>query len=221
MKLKQHFIDVIRRNEFGARWLGDKDYRIIVNAVISLIINLIFSIYNGILGITSSSVIFGASAAYYLLLGIMRFSAVLQSRKNNPRGERNTVLLIGVLLIVLSLMYPIIVYFSISQNTATPYDVITMITIATYTFSKITASIMTAVKFKHHSSFVIKAVNSIRYAEVSVSLLTMQQSMLVSFGGMGAGKTMALNGFTGGAVCILILILGITTLKQLMTKTEP
>ena len=63
------------------------------------------------------------------------------------------------------------------------YDSILMITIATYTFYKITMAVVRAVKQRHDPSPLLAAIRSIGYAEVAASVLTMQRSMLVSFEG--------------------------------------
>ena len=54
----------------------------------------------------------------------------------------------GILLMMLSLILIAIIYISMSQNIVTKYNEITMITIATYTFTKITTAIVKAVKQK-------------------------------------------------------------------------
>lgn len=105
-----------------------------------------------------------------------------------------------------------IVIVSIKDETATLYGEITMITIATFTFTKITMAIITAVKHKGDPSKLYKAVNAIRYSEVAVSLLTMQQSMLVSFDGADRKSAIILNACTGAGVCFFILGLGISVL---------
>ncbi len=124
------------------------------------------------------------------------------------------------MLIILSIIFHIIVIVSIKDNTATLYGEITMIAIATFTFSKITMAIVTAVKHRGEHSKLYKAMSAIRYSEVAVSLLTMQQSMLVSFEGADEKSSVILNACTGAGVCFFILALGIITLKNSRKETE-
>lgn len=105
------------------------------------------------------------------------------------------------------------VIISMKYNTATQYGTITMIAIATFTFTKITMAAITGAKHREEHSKLLKAVNAIRYSEVAVSLLTMQQSMLVSFEGTDEKSAVILNACTGAGVCFFILTLGIITLK--------
>lgn len=115
----------------------------------------------------------------------------------------------GILLAVLSFVLTGVVYISLSQNTASRYGEIIMITIATYTFCKITLAIIKAVKQRKNPSRLLAVIRNIRYAEAAVSVLTLQGSMLASFGTMSDKKAHIMNVLTGAAVCLFVLILGI------------
>lgn len=212
MRVKEYAAQKAKSTKLGARLVEDKRYRVTTKAVISLILNLAFAFYNGILGVLSSAPIFIVSALYYLLLSSMRFLAVLIGKKRHREGLIAGV--VGVMLIVLSIILHVMVIVSMKYNTAAVYGTITMITIATYTFTKITLASITALKHRGQQAQLYKTVNAIRYSEVAVSLLTMQQSMLVSFGAAGEKSTVILNACTGAGVCFLILALGIITLKN-------
>lgn len=197
-----------------ARWRADRHFRIVVKAVLSLVFNLLFAFYNGIVGFLSSSPIFVASAAYYLLLCVMRFLAVFYIRKRKMQDSRALTSAIGILLILLSILFHSMVIVSMKDKTAAIYGTITMITIASFTFTKITTAAVTAVKHRKEKSWLYRSVNAVRYSEVAVSLLTMQQSMLVSFEGADEKSAVILNACTGAGVCFFILALGIRILKR-------
>ena len=95
------------------------------------------------------------------------------------------------------------------KDRGTAFHEIVMITIATYTFAKITISIIGMVKAKRSASPLLKTLRNISLADACVSIYTMQRSMLVSFPGMEAAEILLLNIFTGTAVLIVILLLGI------------
>ena len=95
------------------------------------------------------------------------------------------------------------------KDRGTAFDVIVMITIATYTFTKITIAIIGMVKAKRSASPALKALRNISLADACVSIYTMQRSMLVSFPGMEATEILLLNIFTGTAVWTVVLLLGI------------
>ena len=95
------------------------------------------------------------------------------------------------------------------KDRGTAFHKIVMITIAAYTFTKITIAIIGMVKAKHSASPVLKTLRNISLADACVSIYTMQRSMLVSFPGMEAAEILLLNIFTGTAVWIVVLLLGI------------
>lgn len=59
-----------------------------------------------------------------------------------------------------------------------------------------------------------RTIRNISYAEVSASILTLQRSMLVSFGSMNSEQVCMMNAVTGAAVCLFVLILGFSMLKK-------
>ena len=95
------------------------------------------------------------------------------------------------------------------KDRGTAFHKIVMITIAAYSFTKITISIIGMVKIKHSASAVLKTLRNISLADACASIYTMQRSMLVSFPGMEAVEILLLNMFTGTAVWIIVLFLGI------------
>ena len=214
MKPGQKFNRLISKTEMGRRMASDLRYRIIVFAAVSFAINLLYAFYHGAVGVWNQSLWFLTMCAFYTVLGTMRFAAVLcglkSSFSNSHKAEYFVMKLSGALLILLSFILTGVIYISLSQNIAVKYDEIMMITIATYTFSKITMAAVNAVKQRKNPSGLLAVIRNIRYAEVATSVLTLQRSMLVSFGGMSEEKIHLMNMLTGAAVCLFVLMLGIS-----------
>jgi succinate dehydrogenase hydrophobic anchor subunit len=145
------------------------------------------------------------------VLAITRFSVLQVKRKAS--GNYDTELfarrITGILLVVLSFCIVGVNIMSAVQDRGTAFHEIVMITIATYTFTKITIAIIGMVKAKHSASPALKALRNISLADACVSIYTMQRSMLVSFPGMEVQKILLLNIFTGTAVWTVVLLLGI------------
>lgn len=202
--------------------MKDTRTRLLFTATVSLCINLIYASYHGILGMNTRSLWFLVMCAYYTILAVTRFSALLcsyQSRTTNALNTQYFVMKIaGILFIMLSMLLTLIIYISMSQNIVTKYDKITMITIATYTFVKIGITIVKAVKQRNNHSPLLTVILFISYAEVSVSVLNLQRSMIATFEGMQKEHTM--NAVTGAIVCFFVLLLGISMLKKCMFRKE-
>ncbi len=194
-----------------ARLIEDKYFRDLAFAVISLIFNLFFALYNGILGVITHSAVFVLTFAYYLLLGAMRFAIATTSRKGKHQPTVCTC--IGLVLVTLGVALACVLLFGYNKSNTASYGTIPMIAIATFTFTKTTMAVIKFVKQCKASTPLFKALHNIRYAEVAVSLLTMQQCMLVTFSDGEMQNATALNTFTGIAVCSLILTLGVYTLR--------
>lgn len=96
-----------------------------------------------------------------------------------------------------------------------------MITIATYTFYKVVLAILNTVKIRKENALLLSTVRNIGCADAAVSLLSLQRSMLVSFGEMERDKIYLMNALSGAGVVIIILLLGIGMIvKSSKTKSD-
>ena len=181
------------------------------SAYTSLVFNVVYALGNCILGFINPSWWFITVGEYYSVLAITRFSVLQVERKAS--GDYDTELfarrITGILLVVLSFCIVGVNIMSAVKDRGTAFHEIVMITIATYTFTKITISIIGMVRAKRSASPALKTLRNISLADACVSIYTMQRSMLVSFPGMEAAEILLLNIFTGTAVWIVVLLLGI------------
>ncbi len=193
-----------------------KNNRIFKFAVTSLSINLLYSFYNGIIGITSNSLWFISLSVYYTVLSISRFLVLNSSRKSrkNSSAENAVKKLTGFMFILLSISLAGTTILTLSNDKETRYHKILMISIAVFTFIKITRTIINLVKAKKKDSDIIKALRSISFCDAFVSIFSMQRSMLVSFPGLTNFEIKIFNILTGSAVCLMILIIGIGLLMN-------
>lgn len=222
MKLGQGTLSLISKTEIGKKIVNDRYYRIVLSATFALIGNLLYACYHGILGIMNVSLWFVTMCAFYGILAAMRFSAVLYWRRNVSASSADTeyfvMKLSGILLIILSFILAVVNYISLSQNIAVKHNEIMMIAIAAYTFYKVSVAVAGAIKRRVNPSPLFDVVRRIRYAEVAASVLTLQRSMLVSFGAMENEKIHMMNALTGAAVCLFVCILGIFMTMRAIKK---
>lgn len=177
----------------------------------SLAFNVAYALGNCIIGFLAHSWWFITVGAYYTVLAITRFSVLQVRRKasGNYDTELFTRRITGTLLVVLSFCIVGVNIMSAIKDRGTAFHEIVMITIAAYTFTKITIAIIGMVKARRSASSALKTLRNISLADACVSIYTMQRSMLVSFPGMDAAEILLLNIFTGTAVWIVVLLLGI------------
>lgn len=218
MRAKQAVIKKIERTKIGRRLIQEQRFRAVFSATAGLMVNILYAFYHGALGIANQSLWFIAMFAYYVILSSMRLSAVLCERKHKSSASEEmecfVAKLCGGLLVLLSFILAGVVYISLSQNVAVKHHEIVMITIATYAFYKITVAIIKAIRQRKNTAPLLEVIRTIGYAEVAASILTLQRSMLVSFGSMDDTGINLMNSLTGMAVCLFILLLGIFTILR-------
>lgn len=206
-------IALLSKTRIGRAITENQRNRILLSAGISLSLNFLYAVYQGILGVMQVSLWFFSMCAFYMILAVMRFCVVVCGRKGVRRdaaiSECFVMRLSGILLLLLNVVLACILFISLSQNTAIAYDKITMITIAAYTFYKITGTAIRAFRQHGDSTPLFVVIRNISYVEVAVSVLTLQRSMLVTFGSVEKEQMDKMNALTGGAVCLFVLLLGI------------
>lgn len=128
----------LAKTELGRRIVGEQRFQMVLTAALGFLLNLLYALYHGMLGVIGMSVWLITMCAYYTVLGTMRLSAVLCERRSGAEASDDTEYFVmkmsGVLLVLLSLVLAAVNYISLSQNITAKYGEITMITIAAYTF---------------------------------------------------------------------------------------
>ena len=214
----EKFLTTVKKNSFGAHFLEDYRFRTILTTMPSFMINVAYTIYNGVIGIMNQSSRFITMAVYYSLLGIMRYCAVhterkisrLEDHKLIRKKELAVIKTDGILLLLLNLALSGVVLLTIAEGTAKAYSGIMAISIAAYTFYKIIMAVIHMVKVRKMESPILITIRNIGVADALVSMLTLQMTILVSFQGTDSLDMNRMNGITGLAVCLLISALGIS-----------
>lgn len=221
-------LEVIKKNPLGERFLADYTFRTILTTLPAFLINVAYTVYNGVIGIMNQSVWFITMAVYYSLLGIMRYRAVstgrkisrLDDREQIRKKELSVIKTDGILLLVLNLALSGVVLLTIAQDTAKRYSEIMVISIAAYTFYKITMAVVNMVKVRKTKSPILITIRNIGAADALVSMVTLQAAMFASFQDKNSLNTNQMNAITGLSVCILISILGISMIWYAWKKKK-
>lgn len=218
----------VKKTSFGAQFLEDYTFRTILTTMPSFIINVAYTVYNGVIGIVNQSSWFITMAVYYSLLGVMRYHAVNAGRKisrmKNQKLIRKKELAViktdGLLLLLLNLALSGVVLLTIAKGRAKAYSEIMAISIAAYTFYKTTMAVINMVKVRKMQSPILITIRNIGVADALVSMLTLQTTMLASFQNTSHLDVNRMNALTGMAVCILIALLGISMIYYASKRKE-
>ena len=202
----------------NARYLlNNQKSRTLLFTGCGFIINIIYGIGNGCLGILTKSWWLITLAAYYIIVSIMKFSVVFYQYKNTADNKRTDVFIrhfVGYMFLVLDIVLIGATVLSAKENMGAYHHEIIMITIATYSFGKIITAIINLCKNKKYDSPVIATIRNISFADAAVSIFSLQRSMLVSFGNKSYFEVQIFNILTGIGVCLIVMILGINLIRK-------
>ena len=185
-RMIKFFKNFKQENKYLKKWFSDVHLRINVSLYGSLIWNVVFAIFQLVLGFYHKSFWFFSMFAYYVILGIMRFFLVKHTRKykanEEMKIEAKKSVLCGYLLITMNLALSVIVFFMVYWNKTFYHHMITTIALAAYTFLTFTFAIINLVKYKKYKSAVYSSAKTISLIAGAVSMLTLESTMLTTFG---------------------------------------
>ena len=220
-----------QENKYMQKWFSDVHLRMNVSLYGSLVWNVAFAIFQLVLGFYHKSFWFYSMFAYYVMLGVMRFFLVKHTRKYKANEETvievKKSILCGYLLIAMNLALALLVFFMVYFNKTFYHHMITTIALATYTFLTFTFAIINLVKYRKYKSAVYSSAKIISLIAGAVSILTLEATMLTTF---GTNETPLFSqimlSLTGAAVigfaitmASIMILKGNKQLKQIKNKT--
>ena len=232
-----YLIKVVRtfknENKYARIWQDDTRLRENVSLFGSLAWNALYGIFQLWLGFYHHTFWFYSLGAYYICLGVMRFFLLLHTRRYAPGEKMQTELkkyrACGWVFLLMNLALALIIFFMVYWNRTFEHHMITAIAMAAYTFTALTTAIINVIKYRKYNSPVFSASKVISLTAALVSLLTLESTMLTTFGGETMTKIEQkwMLGATGGAISLLIvataiymIVTGTNKLKQLKQEVE-
>ena len=180
-------------------------------AAVSLIANVLCAAGHIALGLTQPSAWFTTIGVYELALGVARLVVLLSDGRCALRTMDRFA---GTMLMVFALPLLGVVILSAVRDRGTVFHEILMISIALYTFVKITIAVVNICKMRSQPSAILRPLRNLSLADALVSVGTLQRSMLVSFEGMESGEIRIFNIATGTAVCLAVFALGFLLVRR-------
>ena len=220
-------------NKYARRWQDDTRLRVNVSLYGSLAWNALYGLFQLWLGFYHHTFWFYSLGAYYICLGVMRFFLARHTTRYAP-GERMQTELVkyracGIVFLLMNLALALIIFFMVYWNRTFQHHMITAIAMAAYTFTALTTAIINVIKYRKYNSPVFSASKAISLAAALVSMLTLESTMLTTFGDgtMTAIERKWMLGATGGVVSLLIvataiymIVVGTKKLKELKTEVN-
>lgn len=212
--LKRKITALLGKNRFTARVMSDFGYRTVVASVISFVISVVYGLFNGVIAVMGKSVWYAALAAYYIEMAFMRGGIIFYRGRNALKGDSDGFKEItgfkrtGIILVVTVFALSLAIVQMVVEDKAFKYEGLAIYSAAAFAFYKITMSVINAIRAKKENGYTVQAIRNINFADALVSVLALQTALLQTFSdaGVDCGRY---NAVTGGAVCVMILALGV------------
>lgn len=184
--LKERILSLLSGREITRRLLQNWGFRTIVTSTISFGMSVFSSVTNAYLGIATKSIWFGALAAYYIFLALMRSGLLLYHRNIKDfegealkRAKKYTQC--GVLLLILNATLSSAIAQMIFDDRSFEYKDWLIYAFAAYAFYKVIMSVINVIKAQRQDDLTIQAIRQINMVDAAVSILALQTALLHTF----------------------------------------
>lgn len=192
------------------RWREDPRLRMNVTLTGNVVWNGAYAALQLGLGWYHRSFWFGFLGGYHLCLALMRLTLVSYSRRHALGEDRDAegkrCRLCGWALLLVNLALAMRILLTLREGRLVAHHPITTIAMATYTFTSLTMAIVNIFRYRKYQSPVLSASRAISLASALVSLLSLEGTMLVVFGGeaMGPMTIRLYLSLSGGGISLFI-----------------
>ena len=201
-------------NKYIRRLLSDEHLRVNISLYGSLIFNTAYAMLQLGIGFFHGSFWFYSLAGYYVCLAVTRFFLLRYTTSSTPGENRRSELIryraCGWIFLFMNLILSGILVFMIGYGRTFVHHEITTIAMAAYTFTAFTVAIVNIVKYRKYNSPVYSASKATSLTAACVSILTLESTMLNTFGtGEGEGFRRLMLALTGAAVFAAIVLIAL------------
>ena len=206
-------------NKYARRWQDDDRLRVNVSLYGSLAWNTAYAVFQLWLGFYHHTFWYYSLAGYYIFLAIMRFFLVRHTRAHKPgermREELKKYRACGWVFLMMNLALTLIIFFMVYWNRTFIHHEITTIAMAAYTFAAFTVAIVNLVKYRKYHSPVYSASKAISLAAACVSMLTLESTMLTTWGeNESTAFRQIMLAATGAVITLFIVAMAIFMIVQ-------
>ena len=207
---------VKRALDRGKAGYDDKTY---LTASRSLVVTLVFALYNGFLGIHHTSLWHGAICVYYIMLSILRGSIMTAAKKFAQREDREKArdrasLAISTLLLFLNAALIVPIAIMVTHQKPVSLTLIPAIAMAAYTTYKVIMASVNLRRRRTTSDSFVWLLRTISFIDALVSILTLQNTLImVNAKGEDLGL-LPLTSVTSGVIWAAVLFLSVNAIVK-------
>lgn len=198
---------------------NNDQFYINISTSLSVLIDVAYMIFNGVMGIVHLSLWHGSICVYYFFLGLIRFIIVLAERKqfsDTPEKEnfnRKVYIKTHLLLLImdLAMITPILVMAKGGREFT--YGLIIAIAYAVYATYKITKAIIHFAKTRKSDNILTSELRMIYLSDALLSILTLQNALIIANNGFSTSMSTLTMWSSCGIITLIFLITIISLLK--------
>jgi hypothetical protein len=210
-------------NRLASNLKNDAHLRIKLSLGGTMAFNVVYAAFQLVLGIANSSIWFYSLAAYYFLLAFLRVFMLNHTLKFEPGQKMFREWLIyrfcGLGLVLMNLALTVIIAFVTAYSKSSVNNEIITIMLAAFTFTAMTIAIVNVVKYRQYNSPVWSASKALSFVSALVSILTLEDAMLATFGqAEGESFRRLMGALTGAGIVAVVLAIAIYMIVR-STKT--
>ncbi len=200
---------------------SDTHFRIKLLLCLSLSFNLAYSVFLFAVSQLQDEKWFFVMSIYYALLSIARGVLFMQIKPEKKlRSKLKTMRVCGCFLLLINLAVSTLIFLLVFRNYSVKHHEITVITLATYTFSTLTLAIIGSVKYVKRKETVYSCVKFISLISASVSILTLANTMLATFGENTEKLRSIILPLLSIAVSVFIVATSVFMIRQANSKLK-
>lgn len=203
-----------QQNKYARLWSENTRLRVNVNLLWSVLWNTAYGLFQLVLGVYHHSWWYYSLSGYYVSLAVMRFFLVRHSTRHRPGEKMREELLryrtCGWVFLLTNLALTGMIAYLVFENRVVRHHEITTIAMAAFSFTAFTVAIVNVFRYRKYGSPVYSASKAISLASASVSMLTLENTMLQTFRGELSMEARKLYlGLSGGALALFILAMAV------------
>lgn len=189
----------------------------------SLAWNTIYASFQLFLGFYNKSFWFFTMAGYYFILALMRFYLGNHTKKYKPGenqiSEYKKYSFFGWMLLVMNIFVLTMLIYMIYLNKVSKHHEIITIAMAAYTFTTFTMAIVNYIKYRKYNSPVYSAIKTITLVCACVSMISLTNTMLYTFG-TDVSENFNIIMLSVLGTCVLMFIIFISILIIIKSHKE-
>lgn len=201
------------------RWKTDYDFKTVTAASASLAVTAVFALYNGFLGAYHASLWHGTICVYYIVLVLLR-TVIIAARKRpagmgDPKhGQEKTYLAAAALLLFLNICLIVPVSLMVVRQKPVALTLIPAIAMAAYTTYKVIMASVNLKRGRRSPDKLVGLLRTISFIEALMSILTLQNTLIMVNMGDGGGEMLTLSAITSAAIMLAVLALSVVTMLK-------